>query len=348
MIINVAEAMADRGHECVLYAYASPASEVTYSNSDKVRFVDGTPYAKSRLFRHFLKIKEIRKTIKTVNPDLIVSFLPYPNILTILAKRGLGKKIVISERGDPAVYGGFIKLFGHGIMRRADGAVFQTEGARSFYRKKLYDKSVVIPNAITIEKAPRVSLENRRNEIACVGRFDIKQKRQDLAVEAFAVLAREYPDLQLVFYGDGPDMQNIQDMVQKRGLTERVRFAGKVSGIENYVKSARAYLLTSDYEGIPNSLIEAMCVGIPCVSTDCTPGGARLLIEHEKNGLLVSRGNVEELVQACKKILDNPEYGEELGERAQGVCDDFSPKIIYSKWEEYLERVCDDINKKRG
>ena len=337
MIAAVASAMADRGHTCFLYAYASETCPLPLP--DGVTLIPGKPFLKNRALRHAAKIGEIRRVLRSVDPDLIVTFLPYPSILTILAKCGLHKKIVISERGDPAVYGGFIRLIGHRILARADGAVFQTEGARDFYTCRLHEKSVVIPNAVTLRKVERLPWEKRKDEIAFVGRFFNRQKRQDIMVEAFALLSANHPDLSLVFYGDGEDIDMIRALVREKGLDSRVRFAGSVAPIEPHLRTARMFVLTSDYEGIPNALIEAMCVGLPCVAADCTPGGARLLIRDGENGLLVPRGDAAAVAAACEKLLADPKKAEIMGEKAQQIIDTFSPEAVYPQWEEYLKQI---------
>lgn len=334
MIISVADAMSDMGHNSYVYAYGSESCPIDIPN--KVQYIKGSPYIHNRALRHPAKIGEIRKTIKKVDPDLIVTFMPYPSILTMFAKIGLKKKIVISERGDPAIYGGFIKRFGHKIIGRADGAVFQTDGARDFYSGKLHDKSVVIPNAITIRRSERIPWNERKNQIAFVGRFYNQQKRQDLMIEAFSMIAPKYPDLYLVFYGDGEDLDYIKHKVEEAQLSERVIFAGSVSPIEAYIRNSKLFVLSSDYEGIPNSLIEAMCVGLPCVATDCTPGGARLLIDDGVNGYLVPRGDAQAIAEKCLKILNNPIDAELMGINAQAICDQYAPEVIYPKWNKYL------------
>ena len=246
---------------------------------------------------------------------------------------------MISERGDPAVYGGFIRLLGHRIIGRADGAVFQTEGARDFYTGRLRVKSVVIPNAVTCRKTERLPRKKRKDEIAFVGRFYNRQKRQDIMVEAFALLSARHPELSLVFYGDGEDMDMIRALVREKGLDSRVRFAGGVTPIEPYLQTALLFVLTSDYEGIPNALIEAMCAGLPCVAADCAPGGARLLIRDGENGLLIPRGNAAAVAEACEKLLADPRKAEDMGEKAQQIADTFAPEVIYPQWEEYLKKI---------
>ena len=338
MILDLAKSLSVNGHKCYIYSYAGNNTQL--SIPDNIVYVPGTPFFKNRVLKHFLKIFPVRKTIKRVHPDLIVSFLPYPSIISIFAKIGLKIKIVFSERVDPSIYKGFIKIIGHRILSHADGAVFQLESAKDFYiRTALHDKSVVIPNAVTLTKKPRVELDKRTNEIAFVARFDIRQKRQDLMIEAFVLILRRYPDIKLVFYGDGPDEPIIRELVKKHSIESNVIFAGSVSPIDKYISNKRLFVLSSEFEGIPNALIEAMCVGLPCVATDCTPGGARFLIQDGVNGLIVPRGNPEELADACCRVLNDPELAERLGMNAQNVIDRFSPPRIYKKWNQYLTKV---------
>ena len=103
---------------------------------------------------------------------------------------------------------------------------------------------------------------------------------------------------------------------------------------------AYMFVLTSDYEGIPNSLIEAMSLGVPVVATDCTPGGAALLINNKNNGILVPRGSAHEVAKAMTYLLDNPSQAEKYGENARKVIEKYSEeKIIKIFCQDPLERV---------
>lgn len=338
MIISVASAMVDYGHEVYVYAYGSVDCPLVIDS--RIKFIQGTPYANSRVLRHPMKIGEIRKAIKNVRPDLVVTFLPYPSILTILARVGLHIPVVVSERGDPAIYKGFIRYIGHKIISKADGAVFQTEGAREFYiGTQLFKKSTIIPNAVTIMKTKRLTSIERKKEIAFVGRFQIVQKRQDVMIDALKIIVSKHPDYILSFYGSGEDENKIRRLVIDNDLSENVLFHGAVSPIEDFIKDKMIYVLTSDYEGIPNSLMEAMCLGLPCISTDCTPGGARLLISNKENGLLVPRDDAKAVAEACCELIEHPDMADKIGENAQKICDLYAPSVIYEKWNCYLEQI---------
>ena len=100
--------------------------------------------------------------------------------------------------------------------------------------------------------------------------------------------------------------------------------------------------MTSDYEGMPNALLEALALGMPCISTDCKPGGARELIEDEINGLIVPCGDVEQLANAMRRVLSDAELAREYSSKAQIVLEESNPFRIFSQWEEYFKNC---INK---
>ena len=99
------------------------------------------------------------------------------------------------------------------------------------------------------------------------------------------------------------------------------------------------FVMTSDYEGIPNALAEAMSLGLPCISTDCSPGGAALLMENGKNGLLVPVGDSDKLAEAMREYMDDPEFAEQMGRNAINIADTFSQEKILDQWISFIERV---------
>lgn len=338
MIVSVATAMAHAGHKVIIHSYASENTEIEIP--DNVSFIPGTPFIKNRVLRHFKKIFELRKTICSIKPEVIVAFMPYPSIISMVASMGTKTKTIVCERGDPATYGGFISIVGHKILKKSKGAIFQTEGARAFYKgSNLYNNSVVIPNAITLKKEVRIPENERINDISFVGRFQLIQKRQDVMINAFKLIHQRIPEMTLSFYGDGEDIDIVKKWVNDANLNEYVFFYGKVSDVKNYIKKSKIFILTSDYEGIPNALIEAMSLGLPCISTDCTPGGARLLIKNGHNGFIVARGDYKAIAEKCVYLYDNPEVSIKLGSNAQSICDKFSPERIYPQWLDYLNKI---------
>ena len=189
---------------------------------------------------------------------------------------------------------------------------------------------------MTLCKSERIPFEKRKKEIAFVGRFYLPQKRQDVAVKAFQLFLLKHPDYKLVFYGDGKDLDKIKKQVKKSGIDNNVVFMGAVKNLAECLKNSKMLLITSDYEGIPNALIEGMCIGLPCISTDCSPGGARFLIQDKENGLLVPRNSPNDIAEACSFIVEHPDIAEQYGKDAQMITEKLSPQIIYQLWNDYL------------
>lgn len=337
MLTEIANNLFLDGFEVFVYGYANDFYH--YKFVDGVEYIPGRQLSKNYYLRHFLKIFQVRKTIRAVSPDVVISFMPNPNVISIVGTWFKKIPVIISERGDPAIYKGIIPKIKYFFYNYADALVCQTEGAKEFFNKRIQKKSVIIPNSVTMQRVEITPVNKRRKEIAFVGRFQTVQKRQDLMVLAFKVIVKTHPDYKLVFYGDGDDQAIIKEMVKSERLLESVIFAGKVDDVKNAIRDARVFVLTSDYEGIPNTLVEAMCLGMPVVATDCTPGGARVLIKNYINGILVPTGNVDSIVDAVNYMIEHPNEAEKMGYNAQNIIDRFSPNIINDLWEKTVSRV---------
>ncbi|WP_418792197.1 glycosyltransferase [Phosphitispora sp. TUW77] len=288
-----------------------------------------------RLFQLIL----LRGIIMQEKPDVIIAFENMAKLLAVSAAIFSKTKVIISERKDPYNYNNKKKRYMHLRYLISDGCVFQTVGASKYFPHSVQKKGTIIPNFITIEKKEKLPIELRKNEIAFVARFELEQKRQDVMVKAFKLIVKKHPDIKLVFYGDGPDIDIVKTMVSEYGISDSVIFAGVVSNMDNVFRHSRLFVLTSDYEGIPNALVEAMAYGLPVVATDCSPGGARLLINSGVNGIIVPINDFSRLAKAIIYLLDNPQIAESFGAKAQQVVDTFKPSKILPMWQDYINKI---------
>ena len=265
-------------------------------------------------------IRIIRETCKEWKPDVVISFYNDLCALASIAILGLHIPLIYSERNDPnrTNQRPIDQVYRKIVENRADKIVFQTNGAQACYPPKVQKKSVVILNPLDTSAFPTHDFSNEKKEIVSVGRLE-PQKNQKLLIESFSMLAEELPDYNLVIYGEGSLRKELEAFVESKGLTNRVFLPGAKSGIQNYIKDASLFVLSSDYEGIPNALIEAMAIGLPCVSTDCSPGGARELIESEENGLIVECGNPKMLADAVKRMIVEKKEAKRMGTQARWV-----------------------------
>lgn len=346
MLAWVANQMAKKGHQVGIVSFFSDIKEHELDESIKFHYLNIKQSNKRIIRNTFGMLKTIRalhKHIKSQNPDLIVSFLDSVGYVYLAYNKLFGKrKIVVSERVDPYQYKGFKSKLRFRLMKKATAYVFQTDGAQEYFKKhpKIYSNSTVIPNPVflrndIIKNLDKfiVTYEKRDNRIVTVGRLSLTQKRQDLLIEAFEKVHFLHPELKLFIYGDGESKNAIAEIIKSKQLDNAIILAGKTLSVENDIYNAKAFVLTSDFEGIPNSLIEALTLGVPSVATDCSPGGARLLIQNGENGFLVERGNTDALAEKIIELVENEETSNKFSQKSPSIIDDFSEEKIASLWE---------------
>lgn len=295
-----------------------------------------------RGFRRFEQISKVSKIAKEVKAEVIIGFTAMPNFIAKVVGLICNIPSIMSERGDPFIT--WSKSFADKVLlyfiNRSKGGVFQTEGAMKFYSKKLQKKGKVIPNPIFIKgKIPDVKQQDREKTVVSVGRLDMCQKRYDVMLNAFKIFSEKHPEYTLKLYGDGSDVEVIRSIISDLELGEKVKLMGVTTNPMQDIAKDGMFLITSDYEGISNSLLEAMAAGLPCVSTDHSPGGARLLIQDGKNGLLAPVGDNKKLAESMCRFAENPELAEKCGTSARSVVNRFEPEKIIDMWEDYLNSI---------
>lgn len=147
-----------------------------------------------------------------------------------------------------------------------------------------------------------------------------------LLIKAFAGITAKYPAYKLVIYGDGPLRKDLELLASNLGIADKVSFPGYTTEIRKKIERSSLFVLSSDFEGMPNALMEAMALGVPCISTDCKGGGARFLIKNGTNGLLTPIGDVEALQTAMEKILSDQFFADNLSHNAHKLCETHSPE----------------------
>lgn len=325
-----------RGEKVRFFLTGTPAVS-SYPLKDGIKIVSSFEAGQKARFEQIAHIREIRKECLNWKPDVVISFYNDICALTAIAIRGLNTPLIYSERNDPNKVNqrAVDKLYRKIVEKKADKFVFQTEGAKKSYPEKVQRKSCVILNPMDTSSFPTHNFENEEKTIVSVGRLET-QKNQALLIDAFSMIMDQIPDFRLVIFGEGKLRKKLEDCVQQKGLQKRVFLPGAKTGIQDYIKNAALFVLSSDYEGIPNALIEAMAIGLPCVSTDCSPGGARALIENGKNGLLVPCNDAEKLASAMMKMLSDQKLAKRCGENAYEIRNRVEASEIASRWLEFI------------
>lgn len=331
---------ADPAHEIHVIAYVyDPENEYPLDSRiirHTVSCMEG-----GKLNRIFGRIRLLRQTIKTIAADCVVS-LGSPLIVAPLtaAMVGLGIPLILSERNDP-------RRFPEKKLRRVlrmvyytfcDGLVFQTRQARDYFPVFMRKKSSIICNPITKQLPPRYE-GVREKRIVNFCRL-VPQKNLDLLIDAFSDIAPEFPAYSLHLYGEGSERDRLEQKIRDMNLQERVILQGQSNRIYEDVRKAALFVSSSDYEGISNSMLEAISLGVPTICTDCPAGGARETICHGENGLLVPTGNRAAMAEAMRMVLRDPALGEKMSVAGTMLREQISAGAIAQKWMAVIDQVC--------
>jgi len=279
---------------------------------------------------------KLGKYIREYKPDVVLAFLREPILFSIIFKMfGVIKcPLVVSERNDPTKEKKLSQWFERNFYHKADRIVCQSNRVCAFFKEKHQSKTVVIPNPIAYEAIPPRFEGERRNVIVSVGRLR-KQKNLSLLLRAFSQLPSEFSNFDLEIYGSG-DLENVlQEEIQSLGLLGRAKLMGTKRNVMYHISDAALFVMSSDYEGFPNALVEAMATGLPVISTDFSTGVARDMI-NEENGIVIPVGDERSLISAMVKMLSQRDKWEDFSRSNRIILTMLGEKDIISKWIEVL------------
>ena len=339
----LASSLAERGHEVDVVMLANRHRDYRLSEKVNVVYLDceqdqGLKTGK----RYRLRLQKIRRAIKQLHPDVAVSFMSETNIDTCLSMRFSRIPLVVSERNDPKTDpASRLKQWLRRLAyHKPRGFVFQTPDAQAYFSRRIQKRSEIILNPLS-EKLPLPWQNAREKRVVAVGRLN-RQKNFPMLIEAFSRFLKEHPDYILEIYGDGVLRESLQALVSEKGLADKVLFRGFCTDVHEKIRSAEMFVMTSDFEGMPNALAEAMAMGIPCISTDCPCGGPRFLMKHMENGILVPVKDTEKTYRAMCYMVENPEEASKMGQEAYHVRERMDASAITEQWERFIQKCCEE------
>lgn len=293
----------------------------------------------SKFNNHISKGYALRKWINKEKPNIIVSFLRPFNLLALTSLVGIRIPKIVAERNDPRFTpGGWpIVLYTNLIYRTASGILCQTQSISNYFKGILSTRTHVIFNPIKlpIEKIGVALKTQKSNKIVIIGRLH-SQKNHKLAIDAFKIFLQNHPTYKLSIYGEGPLKNEIQSYIENQALSDSIIMEGAKPDIIPYILDAKAFLMTSKFEGMPNALVEAMCLGIPCISTPVS--GAIDLIKNEENGILVN-WNPTDIASVLNKLVDDETKCYNLGNNASKLYDMLRIERISKQWINYFNSL---------
>ena len=290
----------------------------------------------SSIKRNLERIKKLRKEIK--KNDVIISFLATVNMATLVASLGLHKQIILSERNDPAKepgssMGRAIRDMMYAFTRQCK-FVFQTEDAAKYFKKSVRKQATIIPNPLS--NLPEPHQGTRKHNIVTIARLE-PQKNLKMLMKCFSNVNMIHEDYVLDIYGRGPLKGELEEYARDLKIKDKIQFHGFVSDIHNEIKDAGLYVMSSDYEGISNGMLEALGLGLPVIATDCPIGGARMFIRNNKNGILVPVRDEVEMTKSILRVIENQDFAEMIGNAAIDIRGQLSLEAIAKLWSEVIE-----------
>lgn len=337
VISNLANEFAAQGYEVFMLTDSMEDKEYHRLDGRVRRVVLPKSEENGRIANAIGRIQKLRSAVKETRASVLVSFIGKSNIRAVLATRFLKTGVVVSVRSAPAreYPTRLMRMLAKVLFRMADGIVFQTEEARQFFSKGIKRKSAVLMNPLHPDFMRERYTGGRKQEIVTVGRLH-SVKNHEMLIAAFAAVSGDYPALTLRIYGDGDRKEKLRSYIDELHMQGRVVLEGDRDGVAERIEASRIFVLSSNVEGMPNALLEAMALGLACISTDCPCGGPRTVIRDGENGLLIPVGDTEALENAIRRILSDPDLEERLGRHAAEIRQELAPERVNKMWMDYI------------
>lgn len=326
-----------RGNEVEVIALTNKAKDY-YALDKRIRYLHADKECCCGLLS---ELRWFRRHVAESKPDCVIAFMEAVYEFVLLALFRTNIPVISSERKDPRTLGPLRKMLRWILLPTAAAHVVQTKYIRDFYRKSIRKKTYVIFNPVDEKVWQYNAMEcgkffPKEKRIVSVGRL-YPQKNQQMLIRAFAKIATKYPEYKLVIFGEGYLRKDLEHLISCLGLQDRVLLPGRSSNVIYEVAKSEIFCLSSNFEGMSNAMIEAICVGIPVISTKVS--GTDELIINGKNGLLVDIGNVEELAQALEDLLKSKTLQCKFYKEEMAMSHLFRTSYIADQWQNLFCKV---------
>ena len=288
------------------------------------------------VLRALTRVYRLHRYLITNKCQILFAFLDGAVEYAVLSTRFSHVKVIVSERNDPSQYykTWWQKIWIRTIYNAADAAVFQTPDAQRWFGQSIQRRSKIIYNPVRDEfyNVERCPIPNR---IVTCGRYE-PQKNHHMLIDAMAIAIKRYPALKLSIYGTGELKDSLQDHIHQAGLEDSIILEGNVQDVPAVLKTAEIFVLSSDFEGAPNALMEAMAMGVPTISTDCPCGGPKMLLGDNENGVLVPVADAQSMADAIYKLHTDTNLQQIYSERSSLFAEKFKISNVIYDWKSII------------
>jgi len=278
----------------------------------------------------------LRMHVRQSSPDVVIAFTEGVYCAAICAMIGINTPIISSERNDPAFMSPARKLLRRIFLRRTTWLVVQTERIKQYFNRQIQEKTSIIYNPVN-ERVYGVETCNcRQKRITNVARL-YPQKNQNMLIDAFSELSERFPEWTLDIYGVGPLHDELQAHIDKLRMDNRIFLKGQSDKVIDELNQSRIFCLSSDFEGMSNAMIEAICLGVPIVSTQVS--GTEEFLRNGENSLLIDVGEKEQLKDALETLMGDEMMQKKFSEELLKLKDNFQIDEIVMQWENLVLQV---------
>lgn len=281
------------------------------------------------------KIGWLRKYVKAKKPDVVVPFMEAVYCVTLLALIGVHVPVISSERIDPRHSPRVRNILRKIFLPLTTHLVVQTKDIKAFYPKFIQKKTSIIYNPVS-ETVFHLQDEPKENVIISVGKLD-GQKNQKLLINAFANIAEDFPDWKLVIYGEGPQREALEFRIKNLELRKQILLPGRCETVIEEMNRAKVFAFSSDFEGMSNAILEAVCVGLPVVTTNVS--GAKELVKEGEGGFVVPIRDEKALTTAMKTLMTNETLRQKMAEHNIVNAKNYRLDLIVNQWEDIINKT---------
>lgn len=285
----------------------------------------------------------VRKKIKYIAPDVIISFQDVANFPTLLATLGLNCRVIVSERLDPSHHSAAKtrQLVRSLLYPLADRIVVQTKHIANQMPKITAKQVSIIPNpapTITTSANPHIPTKNGFRAIAA-GRLE-DQKNFSFLIDAIAHARLHLAGWHIEIFGEGSQRKILQDKIESLSLQKHITLRNATEDLGAEMRRSHLYLLTSKYEGFPNTLLEAVAYGLPSIAIRSV-SGVEEMVRNNINGitLAANQSTPEHFGDKLAKLANDAELRESMGKNCKHIVETYQRARLYDRWKEIIENI---------
>lgn len=328
----IANELANRGHQILYIAAYSDA--VTYELRKDIKYIYIGTKKNGKLGRYWDRQKKISACLKEFRPNYVIAFA-YTIALPLVNNKNI--KLICSERTNPSTQKFTDRFISQIVFRASYKVVFQTTGAQSYFSRKIQAKSVIIYNALD-DHLPRWDKAKHNKSIITACRIS-PEKNLKMLIKGFADFYQVHPEYCLDIYGeivDEVEYNKLLQLVKECCLENVVNFRGYSKDVRNIMAKSNCFVLTSNYEGLSNAMIEALAIGIPTICTDCPAGGAKMCIEHGVDGFLINVNDHVSLAEKLQVLMEDADLQMKFSDNSVKIRGKMQLDKVVDEWERLL------------